>query len=167
MTSLQLSEKVPPDGGLHLEFATIVYRRGTSTGNAKRGDSLGVNPAPNQDPALSAKVTTGGLSALASRWKVRCHLLWIDGSQSPVHAPLLGIHVEEPQGSHNGRKAKVIFLLDTGAHFSVLPFCPGPWSSDKSYHSGQIWPAPRALLYPASGLLLGRPPLLSFFPHSF
>jgi hypothetical protein len=26
-------------------------------------DSLGVSPAPNQDPALSAKVTTGGLSA--------------------------------------------------------------------------------------------------------
>jgi hypothetical protein len=31
---------------------------------------------------------------------------------------------------------------------------------------GHIWPAPRVLVYPASGLLLGRPPLLSFFPHS-
>jgi hypothetical protein len=30
----------------------------------------------------------------------------------------------------------------------------------------QIWPAPRTLVYLASGLLLGRPPLLSFFPHS-
>jgi hypothetical protein len=58
-----------------------------------------------------------------------------------------------------------IFVLDNGACFSVLPFSPGPRSNDKSYHLGQIWPAPRALLYPTSGLLLGRPPLLSFFPH--
>jgi hypothetical protein len=54
-----------------------------------RGDSPGDSPAPNQDLILSAKVTTGGLSAPISRWKVRCHLLWIDGSQPPVHAPLL------------------------------------------------------------------------------
>jgi hypothetical protein len=50
-------------------------------------------------------------------------------------------------------KQKVIFLLDSRAHFSIL-------------RSGQIWPAPRALIYPASGLPLGKPPLLSFFPHS-
>jgi hypothetical protein len=30
----------------------------------------------------------------------------------------------------------------------------------------QIWPAPGALVYLASGLLLGRPLLLSLFPHS-
>jgi hypothetical protein len=64
-------------------------------------------------------------------------------------------------------KWKVIFLLDSGAHFSVLPFSLGPRSNDKSYHLGKIWPVPRVLVYPASGLLLGRPPLLSFFPHSF
>jgi hypothetical protein len=63
-------------------------------------------------------------------------------------------------------KQKAIFLLDSGDHFSVLPFSPGPWSNDKSYHSGQIWTAPRALVYLASGLLLGRPPPLSLFPHS-
>jgi hypothetical protein len=44
-------------------------------------------------------------------------------------------------------KQKAIFLLDSGAHFSVLPFSPGPRSNDKSYHSGQIWLAPRALVY--------------------
>jgi hypothetical protein len=99
---------------------------------------------------------------------VRCHLLWIDGSRPPVHAPLLGIDVEEPHGSHYGRKTKkkIIFLLGSGARFSVLPFSPGPWSNDKSYRSGQIWQAPRVLIYPATGLLLGRPPLLSLFPHS-
>jgi hypothetical protein len=63
-------------------------------------------------------------------------------------------------------KQKVIFLLYSGACFSVLPFSPGPQSNDKSYRSGQIWPAPRTLVYLASGLLLGRPPLLSLFPHS-
>jgi hypothetical protein len=53
-------------------------------------------------------------------------------------------------------KQKVIFLLDSGVHFSVLLFSPGPWSNDKSYCSGQIWPAQnnRALVYLASGLLL-------------
>jgi hypothetical protein len=63
-------------------------------------------------------------------------------------------------------KQKAIFLLDSGACFSVLPFSPGPWSNDKSYPSGQIWLAPRALVYLASGLLLGRPYLLSLFHHS-
>jgi hypothetical protein len=63
-------------------------------------------------------------------------------------------------------KQKAIFLLDSGASFSVLPFSPGPWSNDKSCHLGQIWLAPTALVYLASGLLLGRPPLLSLFPHS-
>jgi hypothetical protein len=96
MTSLQFSEKAPPNWGLHLEFATTVDRRGTSTENAKRGDSPGDSSAPNRDPALSARVTTGGLSVCVSRWKVRYHLLWIDGSQPPFYVPLLGIHVEEP-----------------------------------------------------------------------
>jgi hypothetical protein len=63
-------------------------------------------------------------------------------------------------------KQKVIFLLDSRAHFSVLPFSPGPWYNDKSYHLGQTWPVPRVLVYLASDLLLGRPPLLSLFPHS-
>jgi hypothetical protein len=63
-------------------------------------------------------------------------------------------------------KQKAIFLLDSGACFSVLPFSPGPWSNDKSYHLGQIWLAPRTLVYLASGPLLGRPPLLLLFPHS-
>jgi hypothetical protein len=35
----------------------------------------------NQDPVLSAKVITGGLSAPISRCKMGCHLLWIDGFQ--------------------------------------------------------------------------------------
>jgi hypothetical protein len=63
-------------------------------------------------------------------------------------------------------KQKTTFQLDSGAHFFVLPFSPSPWSNDKSYHFGQIWPAPRMLFYLASGLLFERPPLLSFFPHS-
>jgi hypothetical protein len=64
------------------------------------------------------------------------------------------------------KKQKAIFLLDGGAHLSAFPFSPGPRSNDKSYHLEQIWPAPRALAYLTSGLLLGRPPLLSLFPHS-
>jgi hypothetical protein len=61
-------------------------------------------------------------------------------------------------------KQKIIFQLDR-AQFSVLTFSLGTRSNDKSYHLGKIWPAPRVLVYPASGLLLGRP-LLSPFPHS-
>jgi hypothetical protein len=157
----------PPDWGLHLEFATMVDRS-EFLQRMLKGESPGDSPAPNQDPALCAKVTTGGLSAPVSRWKARCHLLWIDVSRSPVHTPLLGIDVEEPHSSHYDKKKnqKLIFQLDRGAHFSVLPSSPGPRSNDKSYCSGQIWPASRALVYLASGLLLGRPPLLSLFPHS-
>jgi hypothetical protein len=167
MTSLLLSEKAPPDWDLHPELATMVDRRGTSAESAQKGNSSGDSPAPNQDPALSTKVTTGGLSASVSRWKVRCHLLWIDGSQPPVHVPLLGINVEVPWGIHNGRKAKGHFPARQWRSFLCLTFLSLPQSNDKSYHSGQIWPALRALVYLTSGLLLGRPPLLSFFPHSF
>jgi hypothetical protein len=34
MTSLLLSERAPPDWGLHPELATMVERRGTSAENA-------------------------------------------------------------------------------------------------------------------------------------
>jgi hypothetical protein len=80
----------PPDWGLHLEFATMVDKKGTSAENAYRGTAQETAPPPNQDPALSKDVTTGGLSAPISRWKARCHLLWIERSQPLVHAPLLG-----------------------------------------------------------------------------
>jgi hypothetical protein len=52
-------------------------------------------------------------------------------------------------------KQKIIFWLDSGAHFSVLPFSLDPRSNDKSYRSGQIWPAPRALVYPALACFRG------------
>jgi hypothetical protein len=68
MTSLLLSERVPSDWGLHPELAIIVDRRDTSAENTLKGDSWG--DSPNWDPALSSKVTTGGLSAPVSRWKV-------------------------------------------------------------------------------------------------
>jgi hypothetical protein len=101
-----------------------------------RGDSPGDSSIPKQDPALSAKVTTGGLSVPISWWKARCHLLWIDGSQLPVHAPLLGIDAEEPHDSHYDKK-KNYFPLDSGAHFSVLSFSPGPQSNDKVIIQGK------------------------------
>jgi hypothetical protein len=59
----------PTQWGPTSELATIVVRRGTSAENAQKGDSQGDSPGPHQDPALSAKVTTGGLSAPISRWK--------------------------------------------------------------------------------------------------
>jgi hypothetical protein len=79
---MKLSGRAQTDWGLYPKLATIVDRRGTSTENAQKGDSLGDDPSPHQDPDLSVKVTTGGLCASISRWKVRCHLLWIDGSQA-------------------------------------------------------------------------------------
>jgi hypothetical protein len=126
MTSLQLSQRALSNWGLHPKLATMVDRRGTSAENAQKGVSPGDSPTPNRDPALSAKVTTGGLTAPISRWKVGCHLQWIDGSRPPVQAPLLNISVKAPRRSHNGSEAKVIFLLDSRACFSVLPFSPGP-----------------------------------------
>jgi hypothetical protein len=70
------------------------------------------------------------------------------------------------------KKQKVIFLLDSGAvslsyHYLLVPSPMTRLSFGAFFffiflfHLGHIWPAPRALFYPASGLLLGRPPLLS------
>jgi hypothetical protein len=50
--------------------------------------------------------------------------------EPPVQAPLLDINVKEPQVTIIVEKQKVIFLIDSGAHFSVLPFSPSPWSND-------------------------------------
>jgi hypothetical protein len=62
-----LSKGALPNWDLHPELATVVVKRGTSAENAQEGDSLGENPAPNWDPALSVKVATGGQSAPISR----------------------------------------------------------------------------------------------------
>jgi hypothetical protein len=62
-------------------------------------NSPGESLDPNQDPALSSKVTTGGLSAPISRWNARCHLLWI-GLLSMLH------FLASMLKSHNGRKGK-------------------------------------------------------------
>jgi hypothetical protein len=72
-------------------------RKGTSTENAQKGDSLGDSLGPHWDLALSAKVTSGGLSTLSpdGRWGATSNGLRIPGS--PVQAPLLNIKVEEPQ----------------------------------------------------------------------
>jgi hypothetical protein len=50
------------------------------------------------------------------------------------------------------KKTKIIFQTDSGAHFSVLPFSPGPQSNDKVIiqdKSGQ--PASLPGLWPALG----------------
>jgi hypothetical protein len=102
----------------------------------KKGDSMGDSPTPNWDPALSAKVTTGGLSAPASRWKARCQLLWIDGPGPLSTLQFLASMLRSLRVAMMAEKQKIVFLLDSGAHFSVLPFSPGPKSNDKSYHLG-------------------------------
>jgi hypothetical protein len=167
MSSLLLSETALPNWGLHPRLTTIVDRRGTSAEDAQKEDNMGDSPAPNRDPALSAKVTNGRLSALISRWKVRCHLLWVDGSRPPVHTPLLGINVEEPWDNHNGRKVKGHFLARQWSLFPYLTFLsllvPGLMTK---LLFGAYLASSQSISYLDSGLLLGRPPLLSFFPQS-
>jgi hypothetical protein len=53
------------------------------------------------------------------------------GPRASYPTPLLNINVEEPRVTIIVDKWKVIFLLDSEAHFFVLPFSPGPWSNDK------------------------------------
>jgi hypothetical protein len=77
-----------------------------------------------------------------------------------------GIDVEEPQSGHDCRKTKDNFPARQWSSFLCLTFLSQSLVQWQGYCLGKIWPAPRALVYLASGLLLGRPPLLSFFPHS-
>jgi hypothetical protein len=107
---------------------TMVDRRGTSAENVQKGDSPGLSPTPNQDPALSAKVTTGGLSATPSPQPPHLQIdsevpppmdWWV---QPPIHPPLLGINVKEPRGSHNGRKTKGHFPVRQWSPFLCLTF---------------------------------------------
>jgi hypothetical protein len=87
-----------------------------------KGDSPGDTLAPNQDPALCK----------GNHWRSKCPHLQMEGKVPPSYG-LMGpsllstFHfLASVLRSHNGRKKKVIFLLDSGAHFSVLPFSPGP-----------------------------------------
>jgi hypothetical protein len=85
------------------------------------------------------------------RWSATSYGLMGPGLLSTLH--FLACMLRSPGVAIMAEKQKIIFQLDSGDCFSVLPFSPGHWSNDKSYCSGQIWPAPRALFYPAS--LLG------------
>jgi hypothetical protein len=87
MTSLLLSERAPLDWGLHPKLGTMVDRRGTSAENAQKGDSPGESPTPNWDPALSAKVTTGGLIAPPpdGRWGATFYGMMGPGPLSRLH----------------------------------------------------------------------------------
>jgi hypothetical protein len=124
MTSLQLSEKAPPDWGLHLEFATVLDRRGISTGNAKRGDSLGDSPTPNWDPALSAKVTTRSLSAPPPDGRRGANPYGLMGPGLLATLHFLAFMLR----SHNDRKAKGHFPARQCSSFlSYLSLpVPGP-----------------------------------------
>jgi hypothetical protein len=109
-----------------------VDKRSTSAGNVQKGDSLGDSPGPHWDLALSAKVTTGDLNA--PHLQVEGRVLppmdrWVLGP--PGQAPLLDINVEAIRVTIIVEKWKVIFILDSGAHFCVLPFSPGSWSNNK------------------------------------
>jgi hypothetical protein len=71
----------------------------------KRGDSTGDSPTPNEDPDLSAKVTYGLMDPSP--------LSMLQFLASMLRSLGIAMMTE---------KEKIIFWLDSGAHFSVLPF---------------------------------------------
>jgi hypothetical protein len=93
-----------------------------------KGDSPGDSPAPNWDPALCAKVTTGGLSALSPDGKQGAtpYGLMDPGPLSMFH--FLASTLRSLVVAITAEKQKVIFLLDGGAislsYHSLL--VPGP-----------------------------------------
>jgi hypothetical protein len=126
----------PPDWGLHPKLATMVDRRGTSTENAQGGQP-GRQLRPQLGPCPFCK---------GNHWRSKCPLS-PDGSQGATSYGLMGpgplstLHFLASMLRSLGvaimaEKQKAIFLLDSGAHFSVLPFSPGVRSNDKSYRSG-------------------------------
>jgi hypothetical protein len=110
-------------GGLHPELATIVDRSGTSAENAQKGDSPEDSSVPHWNLALSVKVTSGGLSAPISRWKVGCHLLWIDGSWdylSRLHFLASGSHSSREVKGHLPPRQWSLFLCLTILSWSLV-----------------------------------------------
>jgi hypothetical protein len=73
MASLLLSERAPLHWGLHPELATMVE-------NAQKGDSPGISPAPNQDPALCK----------GNHWRSKCPRPSPDGRQGAPFYGLMG-----------------------------------------------------------------------------
>jgi hypothetical protein len=112
------------------ELGTPVDRRGTSAENTQSGDSLGDSLGPHWDCAWKGNHWRSKYPHLQMEGKMPPPMdWWVPGP--PVQAPLLNINVEEPWVVIILEKWKVIFLLYSGAYFSVLPFSPGPWSNNK------------------------------------
>jgi hypothetical protein len=164
MTSLLLSERAPPNWVLHPELATTVDRRGTSAEGAQKGRQPRRQLRPQPGPCPPCK---------GNHWRSKCPPS-PDERQGATSYGLMGpgflstLHFLASMSRSLGvaimaEKQKIIFWLNSGAHFSVLPFSPSPWSNTRLSFGAIL---PRALFYPASGLPFGRPPLLSPFPHS-
>jgi hypothetical protein len=122
-------------------------QEGHSAKDAQKGGQQGRQPCPQLDPTLSAKVTTGSPDG---RRGATSYGLTCPGLLSMLHflasmLRILGVAMM-------AEKQKAIFLLDSRAHFSVLPFSPGPGPMTKVIirgKSGQplecyllsLWPA--------------------------
>jgi hypothetical protein len=122
-----------------------------------RGDD---SPAPKLDAALCK----------GNHWRSKWPPHQMEGEVPPSYG-LMGpsllatLHfLASMLRSHNGRRTKGHFPPRQWSPFLCFTFFSWSLVQWQSYRLGQIWPAPRALVYLASGLLLGRPPLLYFFP---
>jgi hypothetical protein len=126
MTSLQLSGSAPPEEGwvwYHCGQKGHFCRECPNGGQPKRQPRppLGCCPLCKSNHWRSKSTQMEGGVLPPMDW-------WALGS--PVQAPL-NINVEEPWVTIKLEKQKIIFLLNSGAHFSVFPFSPSPWSNNK------------------------------------
>jgi hypothetical protein len=69
------SGSAPPNVALYPEFATIMNRRGTSTGNTQKGDSLGTVLVPTR--TLPCPLCKG------NHWRSKCPHLQVEGGVPP------------------------------------------------------------------------------------
>jgi hypothetical protein len=122
----------PPDLGLHLWACYHFAEEEHFLREYPKGGQPGRQPWPPRGPCPLYK---------GNCWKTMYSCLQMEGGvplpmdwwvlRPPFQALLLSINVEEPQATIMVEKQKVIFLLDSGAHFSVFPFSPGAQCNDK------------------------------------
>jgi hypothetical protein len=161
MTSLLLSEKSPPDWGLNPELAIMVGEEGHFCSECSERGQPGSQPCPQPGPCPLCK---------GNQWRSKCPCLQIEGEVPPPMDWWVPASCPHSTSWHQcwgaswqplWQKTTDHFPARQWSSFLCLTFLsrsPVQW---QGYCSGQIWPAPRVLLYLAFGLLLGRPPLLS------
>jgi hypothetical protein len=139
------SQGVSPQWGLTPGFGTTVDKRGTSAGNAQKGDSQRDSPSLHWDHAPSSRVITRGLSAPSPRRRQNATSYGLMGPGSSCPGSTSWHQCWGASGNHNSGEVKGHLSVRQWSLFLCLTIFSWPLVQWQVYHSRNTWPVPGVL----------------------